>query len=93
MNQNNGRNTKWDIPTKTRTDNKINTKTMTDPLANYRKLIENQKDKPNFKLKTIGMNDPRKIIKEMKPANSCGMDFINMKTIVLNITLLRNISI
>ena len=59
--------------------------TNTDPLINYKKLVRDKNQKLEFELKTINMEDLRRIVKNVKPTTSAGTDSINMKTIKENI--------
>ena len=58
--------------------------TNTDPLINYKKLVRDKNQELEFELKTINMEDLRRIVKNLKPTTSAGTDTINMKTIKEN---------
>ena len=59
-------------------------KTNKDPLINYKKLMEGKKQTSSFELKTINMEDLRKIVRKFKSTTSAGTDSINMKIIKEN---------
>ena len=59
-------------------------KTNKDPLINYKKLVEGKKQMLSFELKTINMEDLRKIVRKFKSTTSAGTDSINMKIIKEN---------
>ena len=59
-------------------------KTNKDPLINYKKLVEGKKQTLSFELKTINMEDLRKIVRKFKSTTSAGTDSINMKIIKEN---------
>ena len=50
-----------------------------DHQQNYKKLVKNKN--LDFKLKTINMNELKKVIKEIKPGSSAGVDGISSKTL------------
>ena len=54
-------------------------KTDTDPLANYKKLMEGKSC--NFSLQNIDMPKLNKLITEMNPGNSASFDLISVKTL------------
>ena len=55
------------------------TKTTTDPLQNYRKLMEGKSCQ--FSLKNIEMPQLNKLVNEIKPGNSTSFDLISIKTL------------
>merc|ERR1712059_87903 len=63
--------------------------TKTDPLINYKKLVRGKSQELEFELKTINMEDLRRIVKNLKPTTSAGTDTINMKTIKENMKSLE----
>ena len=61
-------------------ESKIN-QSNTNPIQNYRKIVNNIFPKPKFSLNTITMHEMRNHIKNMKNSNSIGIDTISIKII------------